>query len=48
MLGIDLTTAYLLKGIEKSRFRVLVGNVSRNKYYYEPLYRNQKFYDHLK
>ena len=35
------------KGIEKSGFRVLVGNVSRNKDYYEPLYRNQKFYNLL-
>ena len=35
------------KGIEKLGFRVLVGNVSRNKDYYEPLYRNQKFYNLL-
>ena len=35
------------KGIEKSGFRVLAGNVSRNKDYYEPLYRNQKFYNLL-
>ena len=48
MLGINLTMGSLLKGIGKLGFRVMVGNVSRNKYYYELLYGNQKIYNYLK